>query len=117
MGVDVSEVIRRFGAEKKLCYVHFRNVRGAVPKFDEVFVDEGDTDMVAAMRAYHEVGFDGVLIPDHTPTLTCPGPWHAGMAFAVGYMRAIMQTLGMPHNCTDAAAISRPRCSQPTRKT
>lgn len=94
MGVDVAEVIRHFGARKKLCYVHFRNVRGAVPKFDEVFIDEGDVDMVAAVRTYQEVGFDGVLIPDHTPTITCPGSWHAGMAFAVGYMRAILQTLG-----------------------
>jgi len=95
MGVDVTEVIRHFGARKKLCYVHFRNVRGALPKFDEVFIDEGDVDMLAAIRTYQEVGFDGVLIPDHTPTITCPGSWHAGMAFAVGYMRAILQTLGI----------------------
>jgi len=34
-----------------------------------------------------------VLIPDHTPQMTCDAPWHAGMAYALGYMRAIMQML------------------------
>jgi mannonate dehydratase len=40
--------------------------------------------------------FDGVLIPDHTPQMTCAAPWHAGMAFALGYMKAAMQSLGIP---------------------
>ena len=33
---------------------------------------------------------DGVIIPDHTPQMTCPGPWHAGMAHALGYMKAVL---------------------------
>ena len=33
----------------------------------------------------------GVIIPDHTPQMTCGAPWHAGMAFALGYMRAAVQ--------------------------
>jgi len=94
MGADVVEVIRRLGSRKKIAYVHFRNVRGAVPSFDEVFIDEGNVDMMAAMRAYAEVGFDGVMIPDHTPKMSCAAPWHAGMAFAVGYMRALEQKIG-----------------------
>jgi mannonate dehydratase len=32
-----------------------------------------------------------VLIPDHTPEMTCAAPWHAGMAYALGYMRALLQ--------------------------
>ncbi len=93
MGADVVEVIRRLGSRSKIAYGHFRNVRGAVPRFDEVFIDEGDTDMIAAMRAYAEVGFDGVMIPDHTPMVSCAAPWHAGMAFAIGYMRALQQAV------------------------
>ncbi|MCC6445996.1 MAG: mannonate dehydratase [Armatimonadetes bacterium] len=95
MGIDVLEAIRTFGFQKKICYVHFRNVKGAVPQFDEVFIDEGDVNMLEAMKAYREVGFDGVLIPDHSPALTAPGSWHAGMAYAVGYMRAVFQMLGI----------------------
>jgi mannonate dehydratase len=36
--------------------------------------------------------FDGVLIPDHTPQMSCQAPWHSGMAFAMGYMNALVQT-------------------------
>ncbi|MBI2191929.1 MAG: mannonate dehydratase [Armatimonadetes bacterium] len=96
MGQDTYEAIRYFGSRKKIAYVHFRNVRGDFPnRFDEVFIDEGDVDMVLAMRAYLEVGYDGVLIPDHSPHVTCQSPWHAGMAYALGYMRACMQFLGV----------------------
>ncbi|MBI2191927.1 MAG: mannonate dehydratase [Planctomycetes bacterium] len=95
MGQDIYEAIRYFGSRGKIAYVHFRNVRGDFPnRFDEVFIDEGDVDMVRAMRAYQEVGYDGVLIPDHTPHVTCPASWHAGMAYALGYMRACLQHLG-----------------------
>jgi mannonate dehydratase len=40
--------------------------------------------------------FDGVLIPDHTPQVACSAPWHAGMAYATGYMRAALKALGIP---------------------
>ncbi len=90
---DVFETTRKFVGAGKVGYIHFRNVKGKVPDYREVFVDEGDIDMVAMMRLLHETGYDGVLVPDHTPALTCGAPWHAGMAFALGYMRACMQSL------------------------
>jgi mannonate dehydratase len=40
--------------------------------------------------------FDGVLIPDHTPQMSCAAPWHAGMAFAMGYMKSAMKSVGIP---------------------
>jgi mannonate dehydratase len=46
--------------------------------------------MIRALRLYHKHGYDGVIIPDHTPSMTCDAPWHAGMAYALGYMRAAM---------------------------
>jgi len=55
----------------------------------EVFVDEGDVDMLRALRILRKNDYDGVLIPDHTPQMTCAAPWHAGMAFALGYMKAL----------------------------
>ncbi|MEY4534559.1 MAG: hypothetical protein RLZZ246_877, partial [Planctomycetota bacterium] len=48
-------------------------------------------DMPRIVRILHDAGYDGVLIPDHTPEMTCGAPWHAGMAFALGYMRACLQ--------------------------
>ena len=88
---DVYESIERYGRQGKIAYVHFRNVRGKVPRYEEVFVDEGDIDMLRAIQVLADVGYDGMLIPDHTPEMSCAAPWHAGMAFALGYMRAAMQ--------------------------
>ena len=88
---DVYEAIDRYTKQDAIAYVHFRNVRGKVPEYHEVFVDEGDVDMIKALRIYHRNGYDSVMIPDHTPQMSCPGPWHAGMAYALGYMRAAIR--------------------------
>jgi mannonate dehydratase len=61
-----------------------------VPRYHEVFVDEGDIDMIRALRILKKNNFAGVLIPDHTPHMECEAPWHAGMAYALGYMRAAL---------------------------
>ena len=93
MGPDRAvDAIRYFGGQGKIFYVHFRNVRGQFPKFDEVFIDEGDVDMLEAMRVYKEVGFDGVIIPDHAPRVAGDSDHRRqGVTFALGYMRALMQ--------------------------
>lgn len=91
--VDIYEAIARFAAQDRIGYVHFRNVIGRAPHYHEVFVDEGDVDMFAALRTYAENGYDGVFIPDHTPQMTCSAPWHAGMAYALGYMKAAMRAV------------------------
>jgi mannonate dehydratase len=88
---NVYDSIEQYGRQKKIAYVHFRNVRGKVPRYQEVFVDEGDLDMLRAIRTLRRVGYDGMIIPDHTPEMTCGAPWHAGMAFALGYMKAALQ--------------------------
>jgi len=87
---DVYATVDRYSAQGKLAYVHLRNVRGKAPDYQEMFIDDGDADMLQVLRILHRNGFDGVLIPDHTPLLECAAPWHAGMAFALGWMRAAM---------------------------
>lgn len=74
-----------------ISYIHFRNVKGKVPKYKEVFVDEGDIDMIKIIRILKDKNFQGMLIPDHTPQMSCEGSWYAGMAFALGYMKAAIQ--------------------------
>ncbi len=90
---DVYEATDRYSRQGRLGYVHFRNVRGKVPYYKETFVDDGDIDMIRIIRILHRNGFDGVLIPDHTPQMTCPAPWHAGMAYAMGYIKAAIQVV------------------------
>ena len=93
-GVDVYESIEKFASINKIAYVHFRNVRGKYPDYREVFVDEGDVDMVKALKLYKKHGFDGIFMPDHTPAFTaCPESPYAATAHAIGYMKGIMQAL------------------------
>lgn len=94
MGLDIPSTIHRLG--KYIQYVHFRDIRGTLESFTETFHDNGQTDMVAAMRAYKAVGFSGPMRPDHVPQLVGeengePGYTMLGRLFAFGYMRGLMQ--------------------------
>ncbi len=93
---DIYDVVDHYSRQKAIGYIHFRNVRGTVPRYHEVFVDEGDVDMIRIVRILHKNGYDGVLIPDHTPQMTCAAPWHAGMAYALGYMKAVIAMVEQP---------------------
>ena len=92
-GVDAVEAIRHFGSQGKIFFAHFRNPRGQVPRFDEVFPDEGDTDMLEAVRAYREVGFDGVIRIDHCPGVIGDNERSdRSFAYQVGYMKGLVRT-------------------------
>ena len=90
---DAYAAIARYAPMDKLAYVHFRNVQGKVPRYQETFVDDGDIDMMKALSLLKASGYKGVLIPDHTPQMTCAAPWHSGMAFALGFMRAALRAI------------------------
>jgi len=95
---EVYEAIRYFGSRKKIFWVHFRNLRGGFLKFEETFPDEGDIDMVKAMRIYKEVGYNGALVPDHVPHLYQDTPWgYQAHAFCLGYIRALIQAVESEH--------------------
>lgn len=89
MGKGVEESIREFGRQDKIFKVHFRNVDAPLPHFVETFVDNGYYDMYKALRVLHEVGFRGVLIPDHIPNMA--GDPRVGTAFTIGYMKALVK--------------------------
>lgn len=91
---DIYEAVDQYSRQQKIGYVHFRNVTGKVPYYRETFIDDGDIDMVRVLRILKKNQFNGVLIPDHTPQMSCSAPWHAGMAYALGYMRAALQIIG-----------------------
>lgn len=87
---DIYETTRHFARAGRIAYVHFRNVKGQIPHYEEAFVDDGDIDMAEIVRILHEEEYEGVLVPDHVPELSCPAPWFAGNAHAVGYMKALV---------------------------
>ena len=88
---DILQWIRRFVAEDRILIVHFRNVSSPLPRFVETFLDNGYMDMYEVMKAFVEAGYKGTLTLDHTPKLA-GGPGRAAeTAYAVGYMRALME--------------------------
>ena len=89
MGMNVLDTIRYFGERKQIFKVHFRNVSQPLPRFVETFVDDGYMDMYAVMKALGEVGFDGVLIPDHIPVMI--GGEDVGTAYSIAYMKAMRE--------------------------
>jgi mannonate dehydratase len=91
-------VIRHFGEQEKIFFVHMRDVKGTPDDFVETFHDEGKTNMVACMQAYKDIGFDGVLRPDHVPTMEGDSNDNAGYSaigrlFAIGYLKGIREAV------------------------
>jgi mannonate dehydratase len=90
---DVYEATDHFSRQGKLAYVHLRNVTGKVPHYRETFIDDCDVDVLRVLRILKQNDFAGVVIPDHTPQMSCGAPWHAGMAHALGYIRGVLQAI------------------------
>ena len=95
---DLPGVILHFGKQGKIFFVHFRDVRGTTEKFEETWHDAGKTDMLACLRAYKEINFEGVLRPDHVPTVEGDSNDNAGYSsfgrlYAIGYIRGLRQAV------------------------
>jgi mannonate dehydratase len=88
---EIFDVIRYFGRRKKIVNVHFRNIRGARDGFEERLPDDGDIDFVKAVRVYREVGYEGMLMPDHVPHAPDDPEDRQALAFCYGYIRGLLQ--------------------------
>ena len=95
---DLPSVIREFGKKGRINFVHFRDVKGTPAKYVETFHDEGKTDMLECMKAYKDIGFEGVLRPDHVPTMEGDSNENAGYSsigrlFAIGYIKGLREAV------------------------
>ena len=95
-GEEIYDVIRWFGERQKIFNVHFRNIQGGKLKFMESFPDEGAVDMVKAARAYQDVGYKYMLMPDHVPEIDSRDPSGTAFAFCYGYIAGVLQAIGEP---------------------
>ncbi len=101
MTTDVPSLIRQLGRDRRIFFAHFRDVAGDKQHFVEVFHDEGPTDMLECMRAYRDIGFDGVVRPDHVPALEGEtndtfGYSTLGRLFAIGYITGLREAVYGP---------------------
>ncbi len=108
MGSDPVQVIKYFGAQRKLFKIHFRNVTSPVPHFTETLMDDGYFDMYRVMEALAEINFDGLVIPDHVPEFVGSAAARAqaagsgsngpllpdpGLAYSLGYLNATLKAV------------------------
>lgn len=104
---SVNAVIDTLGAAGRIAYVHFRDVKGTVPRFQECFLGEGNLSPGAVIARLHSVGFDGFLIDDHVPAMvgdldtwgdTSPEAYCSrGRAHAIGYLQGVLNGLQLDH--------------------
>jgi len=92
-GDQIYDVIRDLGGRGKIFNVHFRNIRGGYLKFQETLPDDGDVDMPRALRTYRDIGFDGMIMPDHVPVIEGDPGGQKAFAFCFGYIQALLQQL------------------------
>lgn len=109
-GVDLEALAREFCRDKKVFYIHARNLRGTLNNFVETFQDNGKTDFGDMFQTFYSNGFRGPLRPDHDPILdgeeaegklfhyaVHPGYGVTGKIFAVGYLKGIMASRHIPY--------------------
>jgi mannonate dehydratase len=94
-GEQIYDIVRYFGERDKIFNLHFRNIRGGLDDFVEVFPDEGDVDMRAVLHVLKDTGYRYMVMPDHVPQIDGEAPQHVAFAYCFGYIRALMQTLGI----------------------
>ena len=99
-GKELPPIVEYFSSRKKIFNVHFRNIRGGLNDFVEVWPDEGDVDMYTLARIFQQTGYPYMLMPDHAPhhpddvaPAGVSGRVRQGWAFQFGYIIAMIQSL------------------------
>lgn len=93
----VMDGIEYFGSRNKICYVHFRDVKGTVPRFQECFLGDGNCDPVEVLIALQSAGFDGFLAEDHVPALSGDNLWEArSRGYQLGFIQGLLTCLQHP---------------------
>jgi len=88
---DMFQAIPHFNSEGRIVCANFRNVSSPLPRFTETFVDAGYMDMYPVMKAFVEVGYQGTMILDHTPKFSRSPSRDPERAYAIAYMRALVE--------------------------
>jgi len=97
---DYVNMVKKYGAMKKIHFAHIRNVKiKEDTSFQECahYSECGSLDMVDILKAYHEVGYTGYLRPDHGRMIWDevgkPGYGLYDRALGATYLLGIWETL------------------------
>lgn len=84
-------IMRWLAERKKINQVHFRNVRGHLHNFIEVYEDEGDAPMFNCLKVLRDTGWEGTLLPDHNPVHPDDPNKLQAYAFSYGYIEGLLR--------------------------
>lgn len=90
---EIIPIIKWVGERKQIFNIHLRNIIGGMNNFQEVYPDNGVMDFLEIVRTLRDVGFDGMLMPDHLPEHEDPDSYNQGHAYAFGYFNALLKVL------------------------
>jgi mannonate dehydratase len=107
MGEDIKLISKNWLQQKRISFIHLRDIEGDKYKFRETFHDNGPTPMAEMLKHYHENGFDGPIRPDHAPAMfgetqnqfssgISAGYEMTGKVFAVGYIKGNCDAFNIP---------------------
>lgn len=91
---EILPIIKWVGERNQIFNIHLRNIKGGWNNFMEVYPDNGVLDYAQIIKALRDIGYDGIVMPDHTPHHDDPASQLQGQAFAFGYIKALIQFIG-----------------------
>lgn len=108
MGENIKTISKKWLNDKRIFFLHLRDVEGDKYKFKETFHDNGPTAMAEVLAHHHAHGFDGAVRPDHAPTMygekqqnfnggISVGYEMLGKVYAIGYLKGILDSQGIDY--------------------
>lgn len=110
MGENIKALAQEWCGEKKVFFIHARNLQGTRDHFVETFQDDGAIDFGEMFQTLFDNGFRGPLRPDHDPILDGeaeeaklfqypiqPGYGVLGKIFGVSYIKGILASRHIPY--------------------
>jgi mannonate dehydratase len=110
MGENIKALAQEWAREKKIFFIHARNLQGTRDHFIETFQDDGQIDFGEVFQTLYDNGFRGPLRPDHDPILDGeaeeaklfqyplePGYGVLGKICGVMYIKGILASRHIPY--------------------
>jgi mannonate dehydratase len=90
---EIMPIIKWVGERNQIFNIHLRNIKGGWNNFQEVYPDNGDMNFLHVVRALRDVGFSGMVMPDHVPVHAADQSHHQAFAFSYGYIKGLIQAV------------------------
>lgn len=88
---NLMEDLREFVKEDKVFIVHFRNVSGTLPYFEETLIEDGYMDMYRVMKELVKLDYKGTVTIDHPLGFVEEfGGEKASAAYMLGYLQSML---------------------------